>query len=62
MIQAVASGSVGFSKALKAEPLITGISSPGKFYSDNNSLTSISTNSNNSSSSTISALFKKTTM
>ena len=61
-MQAVASGSVGFSNALKADPFITGISSPGNSYSDNNSLTSISTNSNNSSSSTISALFKNTTI
>src|SRR5690554_1568935 len=49
------------SNAPNAEPLITGMSSPGKSYSDNNSLTSISTKSNNSSSSTKSALFKKTT-
>ena len=44
------------------DPAITGTSSPGNPYSFNNSLTSISTNSNNSASSTISALFKYTTM
>ncbi|SEH79191.1 hypothetical protein BAZSYMB_GCONTIG00701_1 [Bathymodiolus azoricus thioautotrophic gill symbiont] len=45
------------SNALSAEPKITGVSSPGKSYSVNNSRISISTNSTNSSSSTISALF-----
>ena len=52
----------GSSKAFKADPLIIGVSSPGNSYSFNNSLTSISTNSSNSSSSTISHLFKNTTM
>ena len=50
------------SKACKAEPATTGISSPGKSYSSSNSRTSISTSSSNSSSSTISALLRKTTM
>ena len=57
-IAASASGSP--SKAFNAEPLITGMSSPGKSYSVSNSLTSISTKSINSSSSTRSVLFKKT--
>ena len=52
----------GSSRAIKADPLTIGVSSPGKSYSDNKSLTSISTNSNNSSSSTMSHLFKNTTM
>jgi len=38
--------------ACKAEPGQTGKSSPGKSYEDNNSRTSISTNSSSSSSST----------
>ena len=41
---------------------ITGISSPGNWYSDNSSRTSSSTRSNNSGSSTASVLFKYTTM
>ena len=40
------------SSAFKAEPLIIGVSSPGKSYLFSNSLISISTNSVNSSSST----------
>ncbi|CGF49034.1 Uncharacterised protein [Streptococcus pneumoniae] len=48
------------SRALSAEPWITGRSSPGKSYSDNRSRISISTNSSNSSSSTKSTLFMKT--
>ena len=50
------------SRAFNADPTITGVSSPGKSYSVNSSLTSISTNSINSASSTISALFKNTTI
>ena len=50
------------SSALRAEPTITGVSSPGKPYSERSSLTSISTNSISSSSSTMSALLRKTTM
>ena len=46
------------SSTFNEDPFITGISSPGKPYSDNRSLTSISTNSNNSGSSTISHLFR----
>jgi translation elongation factor EF-Tu-like GTPase len=41
------------SNALSAEPKITGVSSPGKSYSVNNSRISISTNSTNSSSSNL---------
>src|SRR6056297_1825570 len=51
-----------FSAAFKADPTITGMSSPGNSYSSKSSLTSISTSSINSSSSTISALFKNTTI
>ena len=50
------------SNAFKADPRMIGVSSPGNSYSFNNSLTSISTNSINSSSSTISHLFKNTIM
>ena len=52
----------GSSNAFNADPTTIGVSSPGKSYSSNNSRTSISTNSNNSSSSTWSSLFKNTTM
>ena len=45
------------SNAFNADPRMIGVVSPGKPYSVNKSLTSISTNSNNSSSSTISHLF-----
>ena len=48
--------------ACNAEPRTTGVSSPGKSYCERSSRTSISTNSNNSSSSTISHLFKNTMM
>jgi hypothetical protein len=50
------------SSANSADPETKGISSPGKSYFSSNSCTSNCTNSNNSSSSTISALFKNTTM
>ena len=50
------------SSASSAEPLMIGILSPSNSYSLNNSLTSISTNSISSSSSTMSHLFKKTTI
>ena len=40
------------SRAARAEPDTIGISSPGNSYFESNSLTSISTNSNNSGSST----------
>ena len=53
---------LGSSRAFKADPWITGMSSPGNSYSFNNSRISISTNSNNSSSSTMSHLFMNTTM
>ncbi len=44
------------------EPLITGMSSPGKLHSPNSSRTSISTSSSSSSSSTWSVLFMNTTI
>ena len=53
---------LGSSRALRADPLITGISSPGKSYSERSSRISISTSSRSSSSSTISHLFMNTTM
>ena len=48
--------------AFKPEPLIMGVLSPGKLYLFRRSLTSISTRSINSLSSTISTLFRKTTI
>jgi hypothetical protein len=56
------SKSVGLFKAANHEPLIIGVVSQGKSYLSNKSLISISTNSSISSSSTISHLFKKTTI
>ena len=50
------------SNTFNAEPLIIGVVSPGKSYLESKSLTYISTNSNNSGSSTMSHLFKNTTM
>ena len=50
------------SSANFAEPITIGVLSPGKSYFVKRSRTSISTSSNNSLSSTMSALFKKTTM
>ena len=50
------------SRTPRAEPVTIGVSSPGNSYSFNKSLISISTNSNNSGSSTWSALFINTTM
>ena len=55
-------GPLGSSRAIRAEPWMIGVSSPGKSYSFNNSRISMSTNSSNSSSSTISHLFMNTTM
>ena len=55
-------GPAGSSRALRAEPWITGMSSPGKSYSERRSRISISTSSRSSSSSTISHLFMNTTM
>src|SRR5213596_3519491 len=49
------------SSAFRAEPLITGVSSPGNSYSLSRSRTSSSTSSRISSSSTMSTLFRKTT-
>ena len=53
---------LGSSRALRAEPWMIGVSSPGKSYSLRSSLISISTNSRSSGSSTISHLFMNTTM
>ena len=50
------------SRAPRAEPRMTGMSSPGKSYSERSSRVSISTRSISSSSSTMSHLFRKTTM
>ena len=50
------------SNAFNALTLIIGVSSPGKPYSVNNSLTSISTNSRSSSSSITSVLLSATTI
>ena len=47
--------------APRAEPRITGTSSPGNWYLDSSSRTSISTRSISSASSTASHLFRKTT-
>ena len=49
------------SSAISAEPLITGMSSPGNWYELSSSRTSISTSSSSSSSSTMSTLFRNTT-
>src|SRR3989442_1114160 len=48
--------------AFKADPRITGMSSPGYSYFDNSSRTSSSTRSNSSASSTRSHLFRNTTI
>ena len=50
------------SSASGAEPVMIGVSSPGKSYLDSSSRTSISTSSSSSASSTMSALFRNTTM
>ena len=55
-------GPSGSSNAINADPLMIGVSSPGKSYSSRSSLTSISTKSRSSSSSTMSHLFKNTMM
>src|SRR5581483_4120061 len=49
------------SSAISAEPLITGILSPGKLYLESSSRTSSSTSSSSSGSSTISTLLRNTT-
>ena len=49
-------------RAPRAEPRMTGMSSPGKSYSERSSRVSISTRSMSSSSSTMSHLFRNTTM
>src|SRR5205823_5103052 len=50
------------SRALSALPITIGVLSPGKSYFESNSLTSTSTSSSSSLSSTMSALFRYTTM
>src|SRR5205809_2585333 len=50
------------SRALSALPITIGVLSPGKSYFDKSSLTSTSTSSRSSLSSTMSALFRYTTM
>ncbi|KKT67119.1 MAG: hypothetical protein UW60_C0012G0005 [Candidatus Woesebacteria bacterium GW2011_GWA2_44_33] len=54
------SASASPSKAFRAEPLMTGTSSPGYSYFLSSSLISCSTKSTISGSSTVSTLFKKT--
>ena len=49
-------------RAFRAEPLMIGVSSPGKSYLSSSSRTSISTSSSSSGSSTWSHLFRKTRM
>ena len=55
-------GPFGSSRALRADPWMIGVSSPGNSYSSRSSRISISTSSRSSSSSTISHLFMNTTM
>ena len=50
------------SSAFSAETWITGMSSPGNSYLERSSRTSISTSSSSSGSSTMSALFRATTI
>ena len=50
------------SSAIFALPITIGVSSPGNWYFDSSSRTSISTSSSSSASSTMSALFRYTTM
>jgi hypothetical protein len=50
------------SSAFSAEPVTIGMSSPGNSYRESSSRTSISTSSSSSGSSTMSALFRNTTM
>ena len=50
------------SSAFSAEPVTIGMSSPGNSYFESSSRTSISTSSSSSGSSTMSALFRNTTM
>ena len=50
------------SSAISAEPRMIGILSPGKLYFDSSSRTSSSTRSNSSGSSTMSTLFRNTTI
>jgi len=57
-----AAASSGFSIAFNAEPRTIGISSPGNSYFFNRSRISHSTYSTISGSSTMSTLFRKTTM
>ena len=50
------------SRAFNALPITIGVLSPGKSYFESSSLTSTSTSSRSSLSSTMSALFRYTTM
>ena len=50
------------SSAFNAEPITIGVLSPGNSYFESNSRTSTSTSSRSSLSSTMSALFRNTTM
>ena len=61
-IEGIPISEVSPSNAFKAEPRITGVSSPGNSYSVNSSRISISTSSTSSSSSTKSTLFIYTTI
>jgi elongation factor Tu len=62
MIACSPSGPVSPSSASLADPLMIGVSSPGKSYFESSSRTSISTSSSSSSSSTMSHLFNATTI
>ncbi|KGS48724.1 hypothetical protein X992_6284 [Burkholderia pseudomallei MSHR5492] len=62
MIATSPSSPLSPSSASFAEPLMIGVSSPGKSYFDSSSRTSISTSSSSSASSTMSHLFRNTMM
>ncbi|CAB5303076.1 hypothetical protein IST453_00227 [Burkholderia multivorans] len=62
MIAVSPSSPLSPSSASFAEPLMIGVSSPGKSYFDSSSRTSISTSSSSSASSTMSHLFRNTMM
>ncbi|MND02659.1 hypothetical protein D3C83_221200 [compost metagenome] len=62
MIDFIPSSVSSPSSAFNALPITTGVLSPGNSYFDSNSRTSTSTSSKSSLSSTMSALFRNTTM
>ena len=62
MIDCSPSSPVSPSSAFSAEPMMIGVLSPGNWYLESSSRTSISTSSSSSLSSTMSALFMYTTM